>query len=322
MDRKKYKFTRFKQNKMYKDNDFENPLIKKQNNSFSKSVMNPLLNDYKKYENDFSTNYPKSNKSENNNITNIHKFQRNKTLEYINSKYNYNKDINSLGRGREFSTKDINYTKTRDNLLQNIIQKYSKKKQLNNNIFNIISNKNNYNTQKNDDKGKDTLKKKSINYYMYNSQRQINENKNFKKNANLKCSVLSKEASRIIRDYNKKQKEKERILNIGNINYSNGIPIISLNKDNNKENKNKNYAYIDIDMDDDDDNQNCDCNTNDVSDYENYKIKIMPSKITKSRINIMNNNYLNSMNYNKERNNYNCYRKIKHNTSKNQYYNN
>ena len=205
----------------------------------------------------------------------------------------------------------------RNNLLKNIKQKYRNKNQSDENKnFDIISNTNNYSSQKNDYKDNDKIKKQSINNYIYNNLRKINENRFSQKNIKLKCSVLSNEASQIIRDFNKKQKEREQIINIGNINYYNYIPIASVNKNNNI--GNDNYEYIDMD----DDNQNFLCDYNDVSNYKNVKIKIIPNKIAKNRKNILNNNFYKAMNYPKGKNNYNCYRKIKHNTSKNQYNNN
>ena len=293
-------------------NDYENPLIKRQNNSFSKNSENPLLNDYKNY-NSF-TNVQKINSCRSN-ITNFHKFQRNKTLQYIHSKYNYKKELNSINSNQKIGLENINY-KIRENLLQNIKQKYKNLKFEDNN-FNIINNTNNYNIPKNYNKENEQLKKHTINNYIYNNLRKINENKYVKKNVGIKCSILSNEASRIIRDFNKKQKEREQIINIGNINYYNYIPINPLNK--NDRMRNNNYAFIGTE-----DNQNFyfDYNNNNMSEYEDFKIKILPNKIKKNNIDILNNNiYYNDRTFVKENNNYNYYRKIKHNTSKNNYNN-
>ena len=292
-------------------NDYENPLIKRQNNSFSKNAENPLLNDYKNYNS--TTNVQKINSCRSN-MTNFHKFQRNKTLQYIHSKYNYKKELNSFNSNQKIGLENINY-KIRENLLQNIKQKYKNLKFEDNN-FNIINNANNYNIPKKYSKENDQLKKHTINNYIYNNLRKINENKYVKKNLSIKCSILSNEASRIIRDFNKKQKEREQIINIGNINYYNYIPINPLNKNNSM--RNNNYAFIGTD-----DNQNfyLDYNNNNMSEYDDFKIKILPNKIKKNKIDILNNNYYNDRTFMKENNNYNYYRKIKHNTSKNNYNN-
>ena len=97
----------------------------------------------------------------------------------------------------------------------------------------------------------------------------------FNINLSIKCSILRNEESRIIRDFNKKQKERIQLINIENINYYNYIPINPLNK--NDSIRNNNYAFIGTK-----DNKNfyLDYNNN-MSEYEDFKIKILPNKIKK-----------------------------------------
>ena len=93
----------------------------KQNNSFSKNLDIPLLNETND-KNDYD--YHRINHNERS-IINLNKFQRNKTLQYFNTKNNkINKNFTSLTNKNNSSD---NFKK-RDNLLYNIKKKYKKKK--------------------------------------------------------------------------------------------------------------------------------------------------------------------------------------------------
>ena len=304
----------------YLFNDHKNFLGVRQNNSFSKNLENPLLKESnkKKEKNNYNYDSNRINIKERNAI-NLQAFKRNKTLQYINNKYNkINKDFNSFTT-RNFDMKNNNF-QNRDYLLQNIKQKYKNRKNIEENIFNSINSDNtriNY-------KENDEIKKHNMNNYIYNNMRKINQNKYIKKNIGIKCSVLSNEASKIIRNFNMKLKqreiEKENIMKKENINFYNQIPIKIINE--NKKFKKNNYTYINQfqnqnqDLYFDYDNELSSFNEN---DNNNFILKI-PKNIKKNRYEVLNNKFYDS-NYIKESNINNYYRRIKHNTSKNSYNN-
>ena len=296
--------------KNYLFKDYKNSLIKRQNNSFSKNLDNPLLNEsYKKNENVFPSII-----IDNNNKNNAHKIQRNKSFQYINIKYNnFNKDFNSLNK------LNINYSNQREELLQNIRQKYKNKLKPSLSNFNIINNSYNYNTNNNINIHNEEIKKNTINNYIYNNLRKINEIKCIKKNLNRKCSVLSNEASKIIKDFNIKQKQKERqkVIKIENTNYTNYFQR-ELNQNIRKNNfytfinqKKEKIPYFGYENEKQMSNYN----------YDNMKLKIIPNKININKFEMLNNNNFNTERHIKERNINNFYRKIKHNTSNNNYNN-
>ena len=296
--------------KNYLFKEYKNYIIKRQNNSFSKNLDNPILNDSnRKNENDFSSiNLERKNKN------NLHKFQRNKTLQNINIKYNINKEFNS------FNKRNIDYSNKREDLLQNIKQKYKNKLKPSQSDYNMIKNSSIYTNKKKINFENEDIKKHTINNYIYNNLRKINESKYIKKNLKIKCSVLSIEASKIIRDFNIKQKERQKQINIENTNYSNYIQR-EINKNINTR-KNNYYTYVNQDRD-----------KNSYFDYENekempnynyddFKMKFIPNKkIKKNKFEMFNNYNTNREKFIKESNINSFYRKIKHNTSNHNNYN-
>ena len=119
----------------------------------------------------------------------IKKNQRNKTLEYINNKYNNDNYITDLNLGINNEENKIK----RKNLLKNIKEKYNKK------IF-ITTNKEERKEQK------EEIKKTKIDSYIYSNLKKINY---MKKNIKVKCSVLKTEVDQIISNFNKNQRNKE-----------------------------------------------------------------------------------------------------------------
>ncbi len=103
----------------------------------------------------------------------------------------------------------------------------------------------------------------------------------------MKCTVLKKEVNQIISDFNKNQ----------NINYGNDINNFEEEIPYNKKGERLYFEYG---------------NDNDsIIAYK--KIKLIPNKIKRNKLEICTNNTNNVW----KKNNYNFYRKIKHNTSKN-----
>ena len=290
----------------YLFNEYKNSLSMRQNNSFSKNIDIPLLNETND-KNDYE--YHRTNHNERNFI-NLNKYQRNKTLQYINTKYNkINKNYTSL-TNRNIGSDNF---KKRDNLLDNIKQKYNHKKKIGEKILNSInSDKTHRNYKERDD-----VRKHNINNYIYDNIRKINENKFMKKNIGIKCSVLSSEANKIIRNFNLKQKqrekEKQQIMKKENINFYNRMPIKIINQ-----NKNliKNYAYINENQ-----NENLSFDYEDeLSLYNNDDFEFKISKnIKKNKNDSLNNNFY-PENYIKTSRINNYYRRIKHITSNNNNY--
>ena len=290
----------------YLFNEYKNSLSIKQNNSFSKNLDIPLLNETND-KNDYD--YHRINHNERS-IINLNKFQRNKTLQYFNTKNNkINKNFTSL-TNRNIGSDNF---KKRDNLLDNIKQKYNHKKKIDEKIINSINSDNNHRNYKESDE----VRKHNINNYIYDNMRKINENKYIKKNIGIKCSVLSSEANKIIRNFNLKQKqrekEKQQIMKKENINFYNRMPIKIINQ-----NKNliKNYTYINKSQ-----NQNLYFDYEDeLSSYNNDDLEFKMSKnIKKNKFDALNNNFY-ADNYIKTSRINNYYRRIKHNTSNNNNY--
>ena len=165
----------------------------------------------------------------------------------------------------------------RANLLKNIKEKYNKK---------IYNNK----TLIEKEENKEKIKKSKIDSYIYSNLKKINF---MKKNSTMKCSVLKTEVNQIISNFNKNQinsKNKE---------------IISINYENEK------YSYDEIPY-----------NTkgerlffeygNDENVLMYKKIRLIPSKIRKNKLEIYNTNFQKSNSIIKLDNNI-YYRKIKNN---------
>ena len=204
------------------------------------------------------------------------KSKRNKTLEYINNKYNNDNYTTDLYLEKNKEEDKIK----RANLLKNIKEKYNKK------IY-ITTN----NEEKKEQKKK--KKKTKIDNYIYSNLKKINY---MKKNIKVKCSVLKTEVDQIISNFNKNQRNKK---NKGNI-------------FTNKENKNYNYDEIPL-------NKKGERlyfeYGNDESDIIFKKIKLIPSKIKKNKLEIYNNNFQKNNSIIKLDNfsNNSFYKKIKHN---------
>ena len=196
----------------------------------------------------------------------IKKTHRNKTLEYINNKYNNDNYITDLNLGINNEENKIK----RKNLLKNIKEKYNKK------IF-ITTNKEERKEQK------EEIKKTKIDSYIYSNLKKINY---MQKNIKVKCSVLKTEVDQIISNFNKNQRNKEN----KNYNYDE-IPI-------NKKGERLYFEY-----------------GNDESDILFKKIKLIPSKIKKNKLEIYNNTFQKNNSIIKLDNlsNNNFYRKLKHN---------
>ena len=273
------------------------PVNKKGNNSFTKNLDNPIL----KSSNN-KNNYDLLNLRNNKNSNHL---KRNKTLQYINDQYNIiNNDFNSfIDRNIDIEYDDI---KERYNI-KNMKQKYKYKNKENDESkeFNYFNNSINNNK----------IKNKAINNYIYNNIRKINENKNKKKKFRIKCSILSNEANKVIKDFNIRQKEKEsEHINLDNKYYDRYIPKKYINRNNIF--KKKNYTSI---------SQNQNVNLffdyqNDENEnpnfYFNYNNQNLIQNQKQNKFEILNNNnfekkYIINSNINQ------FYRKIKHNTSKN-----
>jgi len=250
------------------------------NNSFSKNLNNPLLNDSA---NNSIYILPKENIYKNNNITNYHKFIRNKTLQSNNNKYNpTNKNIISYS-SRNNTSKDLNY-KIRDDLFQNLKQKYKNYTKLYDNSINNGNNSNYCYIQKKGNNEKYENKNYTINNYIFNNLKKIND---LKLKKNLKCSVLSNEASKAIKDFNYNLKQK--------LNGGSQLVYIDKNKyykliNSNGNTKKNNYNYINRNK-----KENYYFNyQEEISDYDfddDLKIEEMPNKINSNRLEVLNNNY-------------------------------
>ena len=286
----------------------KNIFFQRNNNSYSNLIENPLLNNSSKENID---DFPKVNLIKKK-VESIHKYKRNKTLQYINSKYKYiNKDFNSLSN-RNKDVKDFHYYK-KDILLRDIQQKYKNKPKYDLNIFKLNNNSFDDNKQKNYYYENEEIKKHNINNYIYNNLRKINENKYINKKLGMRCSVLSNEANKAIKDFNIRHKQKEslKILNIENINNFRQFPTKIINRNINF-NRN-NYTYINQNQ-----NENFCFNYNNdltTNDYDEFKPKLSQNEIKNNKIEILKNN-LYKINCIKGSNYNNYYRKIKHNFSK------
>ena len=213
----------------------------------------------------YNRNYSYININDNNHKTKIkekkenNNYQRNKTLEYINTKYNnFSTDLNN----EEDKIK-------RANLIKSIKEKYN---------YKIKNNRNNREKEEN----KDESKQIKIDNYIYSNLKRINY---MKKNKIIKCSVLKTDVSEIISNFNKSQRNIENIK--GKNQEDDEIPL-------NKKGERLYFEY------------------GNESDIIFKKIKLIPSKIKKNKLEIYNNNFQTNNSIIKLNNNI-YYRKIKHN---------
>ena len=200
--------------------------------------------------------------------------------EKDNIKNKRKKDIEYINSKYNNFTTDFNYNKYNEeekNQREILLKNIKTKYSRKINNNSYIIDNNISNINNNDNNN--VFKYSKIDDYIYNNIRKINY---IKKNKNMKCSVLKTEVNQIISNFNKNQLIKER----QRIHYGS---------------KNEKLFY-----------QYNDDNTNML--YK--KIKIIPSKIRKNKLEIYNNNFdiNNSIKLdNKFFNNNNYYRKIKHN---------
>jgi hypothetical protein len=152
---------------------YKNPLLKRRKNQSSINITdNPLLN---------RNNIVSKDK-------NVTKLKRNQTLDYISTKYNYNKDGLYKNNNEIFNFNN----KEREILLNNIEQKYKKVDCIHRNKFNET-----FLTEKIDER---------IKNYIIRNMRRNSDNKKI----NLTISILSEKANQAIQKFNKKFKEKIR----------------------------------------------------------------------------------------------------------------
>ena len=222
------------------------------------------------------------------------------------SNYSNHSNFSNYNNNRLIRDKDIsnfkrkNQKNQRMKILENINDKYNHNNystQINlynkNNIINInqneeekIERENLLQSIKLKYKNKPKLnlienKSQLIDNYIYSNLKKLKEKKY------MKCTVLKKEVNQIISDFNKNQ----------NINYGNDINNFEEEIPYNKKGERLYFEYG---------------NDNDsIIAYK--KIKLIPNKIKRNKLEICTNNTNNVW----KKNNYNFYRKIKHNTSKN-----
>ena len=209
----------------------------------------------------------------------------NRNYSYVNIKENNYRKMKTKEKEKNKRKKileDINnkYNNYTTDININIYNEEEKNKRIN--ILKDIKEKynNKINNIKEESKNEE-IKKEIIDDYIYSNLKKIN---NIKKNKKMKCSVLKTEVNQIISNFNKKQKNR-------GISYKNEytydeIPL-------NKKGEQLFFEY-----------------GNDENDLMFKKIKLIPSKIKKNKIEIYTNN--NSIKLDTFTNN-NYYRKIKHN---------
>ena len=299
-----------------------NPLIKNKNNSFTKNTNNPLLNHYKRRnilinENIFAFKRLNSNREEK---TNIQRIPRNLTFENISIKNNSIDKSANLKYKKNLALREVNY-QIRYDIMKNIRNK-------NKNIKNNFHLKKNSGSLKNIDISYD-MKENDINNYIHYNLTKMNENKFKKKNLNMKYSILSNEADQLIKNFTRKQTEtkgnmKIDIEQIGGYTKYNDRDI-KYNYNSYMKNKNKrsalvkdSYTYYDKNPNLYFDYENENKKENENTDSDDSKIKILPNKLQKHKISILNNNFFKGF----ERQNKNIgdfYQRIKNNTSFNKY---
>lgn len=298
----------------------KNPLIKNQNNSFTKNPNNPLLNHYKRRNILINENihaFKRLNLNRDEKIKN-QRIPRNLTLENFNIKNNnIDKSANSNYK-KNLESHEVKY-QIRDDIMKNIRNKNKNIK----NSFHFINKSENLKDMNisYDIKGHD------INNYIHYNLTKMNENKN-RKNLNIKYSILSNEANQLIKNFSRKQTEINGSKNIvidtlgGYTKYSDRDIKYSYNsyiKNKNKRNDliKDSYSYYDK-------NPNLYFNyenENENKDSDDSKFKIVPNKLQKHKISILNNNFYKGGFERQSKNIGDFYQRMKHNTSYNNYKN-
>jgi len=298
----------------------KNPLIKNKNISFTKNTNNPLLSHFKRRnilikENIHAFKRLNLNRDEKNKIQRI---PRNLTLENFNIKHNnINKNANSNYK-KNLELYEVNY-QIKDDIMKNIRNKNNK------NSFHLINRSENFNNM---DISYDT-KKQDINNYIHYNLTKMNENKFRKKNLSIKYSILSNEANQLIKNFTRKQTETRRNMNIS-IEPIEGFSKYSerdINYNNYMKNKNKRNALIKDSYSYYDKNPNLyfnyeNENENEITDSDDSKIRILPNKLQKHKISILNSNFFKGGIERQNKNIGDFYqRMIKYNTSYDNYKN-
>ena len=296
------------------------PLIKNKNISFTKNTNNPLLSHFKRRnilikENIHAFKRLNLNRDEKNKIQRI---PRNLTLENFNIKHNnINKNANSNYK-KNLELYEVNY-QIKDDIMKNIRNKNNK------NSFHLINRSENLNNM---DISYDT-KKQDINNYIHYNLTKMNENKFRKKNLSIKYSILSNEANQLIKNFTRKQTETRRNMNIS-IEPIEGFSKYSerdINYNNYMKNKNKRNALIKDSYSYYDKNPNLyfnyeNENENEITDSDDSKIRILPNKLQKHKISILNSNFFKGGIERQNKNIGDFYqRMIKYNTSYDNYKN-
>ena len=299
----------------------KNPIIKNQNNSFVKNPNNPLLNHYKRRnilinENIHAFKRLNLNRDEKNKNQRI---PRKLTLENFKIKNISIEKSANLNYKKNLELHEVKY-QIRDDIMKNIRNK-------NKNIKNIIHLINKSENLKDIDISND-IKRQDINNYIYYNLTKMNENKLRKANLNKKYSILSNEANQLIKNFNRKQTETNGNKNIvidtmgGYTKY--GDRDIKYNYNSYIKNKNKknnlikdSYSYYDK-------NPNLyfnyeNENENQITDSDDSKFKIVPNKLQKHKISILNNNFYKGGFEMQSKNIVDFYQRMKHNTSYNNY---
>jgi hypothetical protein len=273
---------------------FNNPLIKNQNNSFTKNSNNPLLNHYKRRnilinQNIYAFKRLNSNKEEK---TKTQRIPRNLTLEYFNIKNNNIDKSSNLNYKKNLELHEVKY-QIRDDIMKNI---RNKNKSIKNNFHLINQSENLKNMDiSNDIKGKD------INNYINYNLTKMNENKSRKKHLSIKYSILSNEANQLIKNFSRKQTETNGNKNIvidtlgGYTKYSDRDIKNNYNYNSYIKSKNKRNALIKDSYSYYDNNPNLYFNyenENEITDSDDSKLKILPNKLQKHKIKILNNNFI------------------------------
>ena len=300
---------------------FNYPLNKNQNNSFTKKTNNPLLNHYKRRnilinENIYAFKRLNLNKDEK---TKTQRIPRNLTFENFNIKNNKKDKSSNLNYKKNLELQEVKY-QIRDDIMKNIRNKNKRIK----NTFHLINKSENLKNMdiSNEIKGHD------INKYIHYNLTKMNENKFRKKNLSIKYSILSDEANQLIKNFSRKQTETNENKNIvldtmgGYTKYSDRD--IKYNYNNYIKNKNKrndlikdSYSYYDK-------NPNLYFNyeienENEITDSDDSQLKILPNKLQKHKISILNNNFYKADFERQNKNRGDFYQRIKHHTSYNNY---
>ena len=181
----------------------------------------------------------------------------------------------------------------RDDIMKNI---RNKNKSIKNNFHLINQSENLKNMDiSNDIKGKD------INNYINYNLTKMNENKSRKKHLSIKYSILSNEANQLIKNFSRKQTETNGNKNIvidtlgDYTKYSDRDIKNNYNYNSYIKSKNKRNALIKDSYSYYDNNPNLYFNyenENEITDSDDSKLKILPNKLQKHKIKILNNNFI------------------------------